>query len=240
MDPQVYLTQTQVAGPASRPGFERFDGFAILGVTFESGHMLALRNFERSNAGPAFTAVWMREPGGDWRFFSTNPPAKSCAQYMLPDVADQTPIDIRWVNSSTLHVSIKEISFRWFVEFEESRRTRWLSSALGRLPEGALRSPAVSRIAALAARATLRTGTIRLHGAVPNGQQFAGLPRRAWQVKSSTAWTSTYNFGGVVRPGRQERFGDFWLPATPIAMAGAIEFEPLPEVARAARAPLAA
>jgi hypothetical protein len=220
---------TELTG-ATRAGFrttaevERMKGFAVLGVTFESGHTLALRQFEATSFGPGFTAVWMREPNGDWRFFSDNDPRQSCAKYMLPDVADQVPVDVRWVDDRTLHVSIKAISFRWFIEFEETRRTRWMSATVSRAPRWAMRSAPVSRLIATVGSKGLGLGRLRLRGYVPNGQRFTGMPRRIWQVRSSAAWAGSYNFGEVVHKAPQRRFGDFWVPAAPIAMAGEVEF----------------
>ena len=209
MDPQPYLEGSALREYAPPVAVESFTGFAVLGAAFETGHMLALRHFEGSSHAEGFTSVWMREPNGDWRFFSTNPPSLgSCAHYMQPDVADQTPIDIRWVDGATLHVSIKAIGLRWFIEFDEDRRTRFMSAALTRIPSGLLRTRAMSSFAAFIARNTLRAGKLRLHGTVPNGQRFAGLPRNIWRVKRSVAWASAYNFGEMVRPGKQERFGD--------------------------------
>jgi hypothetical protein len=226
MNPQAFLARLSAA--RQRPGsgsFDHMQGMAVLGVTFETGHVLALRHVEHTSTGPGFTAVCMREPGGDWRFFSTNPPASSCARYMLPEVADQVPIDIRWVDDCTLHVSIRDISLRWFVRFEE---TRTLSAVVSRLPKAFLRSAAGSAVAAAVARSFLRPGNLRLHGELPNGQRFRGLPAQIWRVSHSTARVSSFDFGHVVRTEKQARFGDFWVPASPIAIGGVVEFQPLP------------
>jgi len=203
---------------------ERMKGLAVMGVTFESGHTLALRAFEETSFGPGFAAVWMREPNGDWHFLSTNDPRQSCAKYMLPELADQVPVDVRWVDERTLHISIKAISFRWFIEFEDNRRTRWMTSAVSMIPGWALRTAPVSRLVAAVASKGLRLGKLRLRGAVPNGQRYHGMPRRVWQVARSTAWAGSYNFGEMVPVATQSRFGDFWLPARPIAMAGEVDF----------------
>lgn len=203
---------------------ERMKGLAVLGVTFESGHTLALRAFEETSFGPGFVAVWMREPNGDWRFFSDNDPRQSCAKYMLPDVADQVPVEVRWVDERTLHVSIKAISFRWFLEFEETRRTKLMSGIVSRIPKWGLRTAPVSRLVAAVASRGLGLGRLRLRGHVPNGQHFAGMPRRVWNIKSSAAWAGAYHFGEVVQKAEQRQFGDFWIPETPIAIAGEVEF----------------
>jgi len=229
MSPYAFLARIAAEGPyPAGDRFERLQGLAVLGVTFESGHTLALRHFEHTSEGPGFTAVWMREPNGDWRFFSTNAPGKSCAKYMVPEVADQVAINLAWVDDHTLHVSIPALSLRWFIEFQQRRLTRFMTAVISHTPAAVLRHPAGSGAVARIARTLLRAGNMRLSGAVPNGQRFRGLPRHLWAVAASTAWTSTYNFGEVVRAAHQPRFGDFWVPATAIAMGGMVEFSPLP------------
>ena len=52
------------------PG-DRFSGYAIIGLPFQSGHVLALRRFPTSSIGPGYTAVWHRNPSGRWTFYST-------------------------------------------------------------------------------------------------------------------------------------------------------------------------
>jgi hypothetical protein len=36
---------------------ERFFGYAVIGLPFDSGHVLALRRFPASSIGPAYTSV---------------------------------------------------------------------------------------------------------------------------------------------------------------------------------------
>ncbi len=43
----------------------RFAGYAVLGLPFRSGHLLALRRFPASSVGPAYTSVWHRDPYGN-------------------------------------------------------------------------------------------------------------------------------------------------------------------------------
>jgi hypothetical protein len=54
-------------------GEERFAGFGVMGLPFDSGHVLALRRFPASSIGPAYTAVWHRDPAGRWAFWQDQP-----------------------------------------------------------------------------------------------------------------------------------------------------------------------
>ncbi len=67
------------------PG-DRFSGYAISGLPFRSGHVLALRRFPVSSIGSGYTAVWHRDPSGCWTFYSTVPPEVSCARYFGREV----------------------------------------------------------------------------------------------------------------------------------------------------------
>ena len=56
------------------------------GVSFASGHVLALRCFPASSIGPGYTSLWHRDPDGRWTFYATVPPAQSCARYFGRDI----------------------------------------------------------------------------------------------------------------------------------------------------------
>jgi hypothetical protein len=60
---------------------ERFAGYAVIGLPFRSGHVLALRRFPASSVGPGYTSIWHRDPRGSWTFYSTVPPEQSCSRY---------------------------------------------------------------------------------------------------------------------------------------------------------------
>ena len=47
---------------------ERFRGYGVMGLPFESGHVLGLRPFPVSSIGPGYTSIWHRSPDGRWSF----------------------------------------------------------------------------------------------------------------------------------------------------------------------------
>jgi hypothetical protein len=229
VQPQTYLHRlAEGSAYSTNEARERLQGLAVLGVTFESGHVLALRHFEQTNAGPGFTALWMREPNGDWHFFSTNPPERSCAKYVLPELADQTHVHTNWTDDRTLRVDVPAISLRWYIEFAESRRTRFVSAVMRRVPASVLGTRGGSTVAGLGARMGLGADGLRFAGDVATGQIFHGIPRQVWQVSRSNAAANTFDFGPMVQRNQQEKFGDFYIPAAPLALAGVLEFSPLP------------
>jgi hypothetical protein len=52
---------------------ERFFGYGVIGLTFLSGHVLALRRFPASSIGPGYRSVWHRDPRGRWTFHQDQP-----------------------------------------------------------------------------------------------------------------------------------------------------------------------
>lgn len=213
--------------PAPSAG-ESYDGFAILGVAFESGHTLCLRQFAEAPGRKGYTSVWMREPNGDWHFLSTVAPKESCAKYMLPELADQTPVTTTWSGESTLTVSIPAISLTWVVDFASTRTTRALSAVAGKLPGWFAGSRTGAKLMSLAASATLGAGRMNLRGPVPNGQVFSGRPARVWRISRSFASIGGYSLGDVV-PARPYSFGSFVIPRRGLAMQGSMTFAPAPE-----------
>lgn len=77
---------------------DRFSGYAVIGLPFSSGHVLALRRIEASSFGPAYTSVWHRDPEGRWTFHQNVPPEQSCPRYFGAALSETTtgPIRINW------------------------------------------------------------------------------------------------------------------------------------------------
>src|SRR5215510_12826233 len=77
---------------------ERFFGYDVIGLPFDSGHVLALRRFPSSSIGPGYTSVWHRDPEGRWTFYQDAPPELACSRYFGNEI-DETvlqPINIEW------------------------------------------------------------------------------------------------------------------------------------------------
>ena len=73
---------------------DRFSGYAIIGLPFQSGHVLALRRFSASSIGPGYTSVWHRDPAGFWTFYSTVTPDLSVANCQSrAKISDRTRVD---------------------------------------------------------------------------------------------------------------------------------------------------
>jgi hypothetical protein len=58
-------------------GGERFAGYGILGLSFDSGHVLAFRRMTATSLGLPYTTVWHRDPGGLWTLYGDVEPDRA-------------------------------------------------------------------------------------------------------------------------------------------------------------------
>src|SRR6476659_775516 len=108
---------------------ERVAGYGVIGLPFSSGHYLALRDFVASSFGPAYRAVWHRDPGGAWSIYSTNDAAESCPRYLSAALSRPTvvtPIDITWLDDFQLRVYIDD-ALDWTLEARPTLATRLMT-----------------------------------------------------------------------------------------------------------------
>lgn len=66
--------ETLLAGSRLAQGDdERFSGYGgVMGMPFAAGHDLALRDLVASSVGPAYRAIWHRDPPGSWTIHTTS------------------------------------------------------------------------------------------------------------------------------------------------------------------------
>ncbi|MCG2622003.1 hypothetical protein LVY72_08740 [Arthrobacter sp. I2-34] len=214
--------------PASGPD-EQFSGYAVTGLPFSSGHILALRRFPASSLGPGYTSVWLRNPAGTWAMYVTVDPALSCPRYFGSAVGSTwvQPISITWRGDHDLAVGIGgDVDLAWELRLGSTPATLIFSAMAGTLPEKLWRSPAFLRAAGSTGGRLLRSGRIALTGLAPNGQRFSVRPKRLWLVKESSARLRGQDLG---RPGAlpvQARLGGLLIPQRGFFMAGTAIFEP--------------
>ena len=213
---------------------DRFSGYAIVGLPFRSGHVLALRRFPASSIGPGYTAVWHRDPSGRWTFYPTVPPEVSCARYFGGAVERNvvTPVDIAWLDSMSFTVFVGT-AMRWHVTLGASFATRLLNTLAGVIPEHAWKKPEVLRLTGVAARTTLGAGRLNLTGLTPNGYRFIGVPRRWWSIESSHAVVDGVSLGAAGPLVNQASLGDFLLPQRGLFAVAQTRFELSPSPAGA-------
>lgn len=208
---------------------ERFSGYAVTGLPFSSGHILALRRFPASSLGPGYTSVWLRDPAGAWTMYATVDPALSCPRYFGSAVGSTSVhrISLDWRGDRCLSVVIGgEVELEWQLRLGSVPATRLLSAVAGLIPEKLWHSPLVLRAVGAAAGASLRAGRIPLTGLVPNGQRFRVRPQRLWLVKESSARLHGQDLGAPGTRPVQAQLGSFRLPRRGLFMFGTAVFEP--------------
>lgn len=199
--------------PPSGPG-ERFRGWGVMGLPFDSGHVLALRRFPASSVGPAYSSVWHRGPDGAWTMYVDVAPRRSCPRYFGAAVTRvvETQIVVSWADARTFRVITGNAGFHWDVTVAPTPITRLMNGLARPLPEAAWHSRSVLRLLGRLAGTLLRAGTVRLHGRVPNGHRFLANPRRVWAVTGSSAVVEGVDIGAPGPLNRQARLRDFWIP----------------------------
>jgi len=206
---------------------ERFAGFGVMGLPFESGHYLALRQFPTASFAPAYLSVWHRDPTGNWTFYATTPAEQSCARYFssaTDNEAVQCDIDVEWVTPWWFRVTIPGL-LSWSVHVESTFASRMLSALADRLPESAWTNRSALGVIGRVAGMMLGAGDIRLAGAAPNGQRFMVAPRKIWAVAASRAVLDGEDLGPIGRLPQQARLADFRPPQTGICVIGTGHFE---------------
>jgi hypothetical protein len=207
------------------PG-DRFAGYAVMGLPLASGNYLALRHFPATSIGPGYLTVWHRTPAGAWTIYADSPPERSCARYLGPDSVgtDTTPITVTWTGSHSLRVTAGDW-LGWELELGTSGVTRLLNRVARLLPEAAWGNNTVLAGIGKVAGPLLGVGRMRLHGAVPGGQQFQIRPQLLWTVVTSHAVIHGRDAGPPHPMPRQARFGDLWLPQRGLFVATTARFE---------------
>jgi hypothetical protein len=220
--------QASTAHPALPHGDdERFAGYGIMGMPFASGHYLALRDMVASSLGPAYRALWHRDPAGRWTIHTTGAPELTCPRYFgsVTATAHASRIDVSWPDEHTLDVVLDDV-LTWRVELGRSPATRMLTAVGGALPAAGWNSNAVLAAMEPMARTMLRTGRVRLHGATPNGQRFKAAPLQIWRVVGGAARFGGEDLGDPGPLDVQTRLGGFWLPQRGVFFVGRARFAP--------------
>lgn len=208
---------------------ERFFGYGVMGLPFESGHILGLRRFPASSIGPGYTSIWHRAPDRRWSFWSTTSPELGCARYTgeMSDDTRNTAIQLEWTDPFRLTITCEDPELSWDVTFASTVTTRVLGAVARRLPDALLGHETMLRALGPVAGALLGTGTLALTGTMPNRQAFHLVPSHVWVVTHSHARLVGVDLG---KPGAlpvPARIGDFRIPQRGLLAVGALDFDTL-------------
>ena len=215
MEPRDFIENIEETPSLPEGDGDRFAGYAVIGLPFRSGHVLALRRFPASSLGPGYTSVWHRDPEGRWTFYSTVAPERSCSLYFgrQGERNVHAHVHIEWNGPRRFRAVVGGSRLLiWEVALTETVRTRMMNAIGSLIPDSWWPSRFVLRVTGLVAQLVLRTGRLNLSGRTPNGQLFIANPRRIWLVKSSRAVINGVDLGPVGPLATQARLNDFLIP----------------------------
>jgi hypothetical protein len=214
-EPQDYAAEIESAASPPEGPEERFSGYAVIGLPFASGHILALRRFPASSVGPGYTSVWHRDPEGHWTFYQDVTPEQGCFRYFgsALDNTVMSPIRVEWTGPRSFSIRIDgERGVQWDLTLAATPVTRALNALGARLPASWWRKEPVLAVMAAAARFSVGAGKLNLYGRTPNGQTFQALPRYIWLIQSSRAAVQGQDLGPLGPVAGEVRLGDFLVP----------------------------
>lgn len=208
-------------------GFECFHGYGVMGLTFSNGNVLALRRWEESSIGPAYTSVWHRDPSGAWEFWSTEAPESSCDRYAgeALNKTRRTAIETTWATEERLQVTAPELDFEWSITLASTAMTRMMSFVSRILPLRVRTHQSFLRVMGPLGGRLLGAGRFNMTGRMPNRQVFVAAPKAMWIVKESSARIGDLELGAPGPLPRQVGLGDFLIPQRGMFAVGSAYFE---------------
>lgn len=209
---------------------ERFSGFGAIGVPYASGHYLALREMVASSIGPAYRAIWHRDPQGRWMIYTTAEPQLSCPRYFGSARGSERVegISIEFSTEWQLQVAMGE-RIRWTLNLKETTASKMMSTMGESTPLWAWNSHVVLAAMNPLATVALGSGRMRLAGLTPNGQGYRAAPLRIWQIIEAPASLDGKDLGPTGALKEQIKLGDFWLPQRGLFFMGNARFQNDPE-----------
>lgn len=195
---------------------ERLRGYAVTGLPFRTGHLLAMRRFPASSIGPGYTSVWHRDPTGRLVIYQDQAPRFGCPRAFGPmlDEALVVPISLEWTGPQRFRMEIdsREHHLHWDVALAQNVATRALNAFARILPRAMRYQSLVAAAAGRVAGPLLRAGRVRLAGKVPSGPAFLADLRQVLLIDRSSAVVDGVDLGTPGRFGEQLHLRDFWLP----------------------------
>jgi len=204
------------------PGHEYVRGWGVMGLPFDSGHVLALRVFPENDFSP-YRTVWHRDPEGHWSIYVDGPRLDTaCPRYYGPACTHtgHVHIAIEWSGPASLRVTMDAPRLEWTLEARETPTLRLLNKLSPRLPLWSWRSDRLVRARELLARGLLGMGDIRLSGTTPSGHTGILMPERMYFIDDSAAVLEDEDLGHASRVSPNPHIGEVPLPSRGVLAVG--------------------
>lgn len=170
-------------------------GYGVMALTFQSGHTLSLWRSAPATAARPRTAVWHRNPNGQWICYADGGSDRTPTDLVTPAMHETicTEIRLEWFRHDTMWLTIARERVAWAVRVVTTAETR----AFNCLASIASALPRSSRLE------LRRSAARRLFGDDPaplHGHAAELEPRRAWFVVASAAVVDGRDLGPVGSP----------------------------------------
>ncbi len=208
-------------GEAPWPGHEYVRGWGVLGLPFDSGHVLALRVAPQNSFAP-FQTVWHRDPDGRWSIFVDAPRLDiACPRYFGAACAytGHARIRLSWTGPRTLRVTVDEPSLDWTLSPHTSLTLAALNVMSAAMPLATWRPDALRRARERMAQA-LGMGHLVLSGVMPSGHVGTVMPQRMYYIDHAQATLAGLDLGRPAHLDENPTIGDVALPARGVLAIG--------------------
>jgi hypothetical protein len=228
-EPAYFARQREEKPELPEGACERVSGYGVMGLPFQSGHVLGLRRWTASSVGKGFTSIWHRDPAGRWTFHESAPSEVACTRYFGAGVDRKRlgAIGLEWETPHRLRIRTADGAVDWTVEIGATPITRMMSAMGSAIPTAAWRWRPVLSAMGRAAGWALGVGTVRLTGLTSNGQHFDANPLRIWYVTDSQAVVEGQDLGPIGALPEQAHMADFYFPQRGIFAVGRVFVTPI-------------
>lgn len=203
----------EVRRQAPWAGYEYVKGWAVFGLPFDSGHMLALRVMPESSIAP-YRSVYHRDPLGNWELYVDGPKVCACSRYYgsACSLTAHAQIQLEWTGPATLRVTLNQPHLDWTFTATSDRRLDLINAVSAVLPLSSFRPSLLLRARERLAKA-LGLGELELSGFAPNGDAEVLMPEQIYFIEESTAALDGVDLGHPVHLDENPRLGTMALPA---------------------------
>jgi hypothetical protein len=147
-EPAYFARQREEQPELPEGACERVSGYGVMGLPFQSGHVLGLRRWTASSVGEGFTSIWHRNLEGRWTFYESAQCEVACTRYLGAAVERVRlgPIRLEWETPHRLRIRTADDVVDWTVEIGATPITRMMSAVGSVIPTAAWRwSPVLER-----------------------------------------------------------------------------------------------
>ncbi len=214
------------AAPSPWADHEWVRGYGVMAVPFDTGHVLALRNFPENDFAP-FISVWHRAPDDGWSIYVDGPRMDTaCPRYYGTAARHNSlaSIKLTWTGPNDLLIEMDAPALTWNVSMTSTPLVRVMNAVSPRLPDAMWRNRLVLGAMGWMARALLGMGSVDLSGTAPGGQRALLMPRRIFPIASSRAVLDGVDLGRAARANENPEIGGMRLPARPTFAVGGAYF----------------